>query len=76
MTDKTTNGDTRLSRSTAVARAVASLGDKLGYDADIVFEGAVRGAAALMLTRGATPADVAKLLESSGRLIGTLDQNN
>ncbi|MBO0140215.1 hypothetical protein JZX87_03415 [Agrobacterium sp. Ap1] len=76
MTDHPANIDARVARSTAVARAVANLGDKLGYDADIVFEGAVRGAAALMLARGATPADVAKLLESSGRLIGTLDQNN
>ncbi|WP_430250644.1 hypothetical protein [Neorhizobium sp. DAR64860/K0K1] len=76
MTNETANSDTRLYRSTAVARAVASLGDKLGYDADIVFEGAVRGAAALMLTRGATPADVANLLENSGRLVGTLDQDN
>ncbi len=66
----------REAKSKAVAKAVAALGDKLGYDPDIVFEGAVRGAAALMLSRGTSAADVAQLFEKCARMIGTLDQDN
>ncbi len=68
--------DPREARSKAVARAVSRLGHRLGYDADIVFEGAIRGATALMLSRGASPSEVSKLLETSARLVGTLDQDN
>lgn len=66
----------RATQSRAVARSVARLVDKLGYDADVVFEGAIRGACAAMMARGASHDEVARLLENSGRFIRTLDQDN
>jgi hypothetical protein len=71
----TIDGD-RLRKSKAVARAVAGLTHKLGYEPDIVFEGALRGACAVLIANGVTPADVSRLLINSGRLIETLDQDN
>ncbi|GES43147.1 hypothetical protein RsS62_23990 [Rhizobium dioscoreae] len=66
----------RQRKSKAVARAVARLSDNLGYEPEIVFEGAVRGACAVLISHGVTPADVSRLLTNSGRLIETLDQDN
>lgn len=71
-----TNDAERAAKSKAVASSVANLGNKLGYEPDIVFEGAVRGAAALLLSRGTSAADVAQLFEKCARLIVTLDQDN
>lgn len=76
MTPTTPINAERAAKSKAVAKAVAALGDKLGYDPDIVFEGAVRGAAALMLSRGTSAAEVCQLFEKCARTIGTLDQDN
>ncbi|GAJ94347.1 hypothetical protein [Rhizobium rhizogenes] len=75
ITDQPTFAE-RDAKSKAVARAVSRLADNLGYDADIVFEGALLGACAALLSRGASNDDVAKLLENSGRFIRTLDQDN
>ncbi len=71
ITDQPTFAE-RDAKSKAVARAVSRLADKPGYDADIVFEGALLGACAALLSRGASNDDVAKLLENSGRFIRTL----
>ena len=74
--ENATIDDERQRKSKAVARAVARLSDNLGYEPEIVFEGAVRGACAVLISNGITPADVSRLLINSGRLIGTLDQDN
>jgi hypothetical protein len=66
----------REARSRAVARAVARIADKPGYEPEIVFEGAVRGACAALIARGVSVADVSKMLVNSGRLIATIDQDN
>lgn len=64
----------RQSRSVAVA--VARLVDKLGYDPEIVFEGAMRGAIAALMAQGVSLADIGNLLKNASRLVGTLDQDN
>ncbi len=74
-TDENNAAAIRQQKSRAVAHSVARLADKPGYDADIVFEGAIRGACAALLARGATNEDVANLLKNSGRFIATLDQD-
>ncbi|NSY99698.1 hypothetical protein G6M70_20235 [Agrobacterium tumefaciens] len=66
----------RAEQSKAVARAVANLFSKLDFEPEIVFEGAVRGAAAALLAAGVSAPDVGRLLENSGRFVSTLDQGN
>jgi hypothetical protein len=68
--------EVRAQQSKAVARAVANLFSKLDFEPEIVFEGAVRGAAAAMMAAGVSAPDVGRLLENSGRFISTLDQGN
>lgn len=63
-------------KSQAVAKAVIGLSKKIGYDIDLVCAGALRGASSLLLGRGDSPDDVARLLENYARFVRTLDQNN
>lgn len=63
-------------KSQAIAKAVIGLTKKIGYDIDLVCSGALRGASSLLLGRGDSPDEVARLLENYARFVRTLDQNN
>jgi hypothetical protein len=69
------NQDTENDRSKAVARAVASLVTKQGFSPDLVFEGAIRGAASQLLATGSTVEQVAVMLEQSARHIRRAGQS-
>jgi hypothetical protein len=78
MTDQTNAGleEVMEAKSKAIATAVIGLTKKIGYDVDLVAEGALRGASSLLLGRGDSPDQVARLFENYARLVRTLDQNN
>lgn len=72
-TKVTVEGERRQSVSNAIAKATVSLHEKKGYAPELVFEGAVRGAAALLMSNGCSPEEVAVLLEDAGRAIRSVD---
>lgn len=72
-TKTTIEGELRESRSRAIAKAVVSLHERKGYEPELVFEGAIRGAAALLMSQNCTPGDVAKLLSDAAEEIRTVD---
>ena len=50
-------------QSQAVARAVSNLATKLGYSPEVIFEGAMYGAAAVMMASGVPAHAVGDLFE-------------
>jgi dihydroxyacid dehydratase/phosphogluconate dehydratase len=67
------NFDKREARSKAVARAVMRLSERLQYQPEVVFEGAIRGAAALLIANGSSPEEVAELLANAGEQVRAID---
>lgn len=50
-----------------------SLHEKRGFAPDLVFEGAVKGAMALMVNCGLTPSEIGEMLETCASAIRTVD---
>ncbi len=59
--------------SRAIAKALIGLHERGEFPPELVFEGAIRGAAALLLSKGVTPEEVSKLIEDAADEIRRVD---
>lgn len=69
----TAEGERRERASRAIAKAIVSLHEKQGHPPELVFEGAVRGAASLLMAHGSTPDEVCRLFEEVGQEMRAVD---
>ena len=66
--------DERAAQVLSVQTAVSNLIIKLGYDPDVVAEGAMKGAAASLIATGSSTKDVGKVFEDFGFALRDVDE--
>jgi hypothetical protein len=69
----TIENELRERASRSIAKAIVSLHEKQEFPPELVFEGSVRGASALMMANGSTPEEVARLLEDVAQEMRSVD---
>lgn len=59
--------------SRAIAKALIGLHERGEFPPELVFEGAIRGASALLMSKGASSEEVAKLIEDAADEVRRVD---